>query len=187
MLLEYGTRLRQQPSDVKPHPVRMGTWAPASLLYHANARCTRPSRWPPVLCDHAEDQVPQLLRGLSSPHLPPDSRNPPPLETETHSLPADHSLRRNDDQGLLPSGQTRRARTLKSRSKVPRLGRGGRRFNTTTCWLKARFLRRRLRCPRKTRTRVAKQSLRNRSMARSDNRTAAGGKSYVIHFPIGQG
>lgn len=60
-----------------------------------DARCA-PSR---VLDDHAEDQVPYLLRGRFPPNLPPDSRNPPPIEAETRSVPADHCFRRDDDEG----------------------------------------------------------------------------------------
>jgi hypothetical protein len=68
--------------------------------------------------------------------------------------------------------QTRRATTQKTRSRVLRLGRGRRRFRTESCWRKAKFSRRRLRCERKRRTIVPRKSLTNRSMARSYTRTA---------------
>jgi hypothetical protein len=64
-----------------------------------NATCTA-SR---VFGSHAEDQIPYLLRGRSSPSMRPDSRNPRPIETETHSVPAGYGFRRNDDQALLPT------------------------------------------------------------------------------------
>jgi hypothetical protein len=60
-----------------------------------------PSR---VLGDHAEDQIPYLLGGLFSPTVPPDSRNQPPIKTKADSVPTDHCFRRDDDEGLLPTG-----------------------------------------------------------------------------------
>src|ERR1700741_2088939 len=68
--------------------------------------------------------------------------------------------------------QTRRATTQKTRSKLLRLGRGRRRFRTESCWRRAKFSRRKLRCERKRRTIVPKKSLTNRSMASSYTRTA---------------
>jgi hypothetical protein len=68
--------------------------------------------------------------------------------------------------------QTRRATIQNSLSKVLSLGRGRRRFRTESCWRKAKFSRRRLRCERNRRAIVPMKSLRNRSMARSYIRTA---------------
>ena len=64
----------------------------------------------------------------------------------------------------LQPDQTPRATTQKSLSKMPRLGRGWRRFSTASCWRKARFSRRRLRCVRKSRISVPNQSLLYRGM-----------------------
>ena len=67
--------------------------------------------------------------------------------------------------------QNRRTATQKILSKRRSLRRGCRRFSTASCWRKARFSRRRLRRAPKSRSSVPRQSLGNRNMARSYNRT----------------
>jgi len=57
---------------------------------------------PPAANDHTEDQFPNLLRRPSPSNLPPDSGDPPPVQTKTSPVPADDGFRRDDDERLLP-------------------------------------------------------------------------------------
>ena len=57
-----------------------------------------------IVCRHLEDEIPDLLGWL----LPSDSLFHPgdqaPVPAEAGTVPADHGLRRNDDERTLPSG-----------------------------------------------------------------------------------
>jgi hypothetical protein len=55
-----------------------------------------------VLGDHAEDQLPDLLRRLLSPNLHPDFGDQLPVKAEISPMPSDHGLRRDHDEGLFP-------------------------------------------------------------------------------------
>jgi len=57
-----------------------------------------------VLNDHTEDQFPNLLRRRPSSDLPPDSGDQPPVHTKASPVPPDDGFRRDDNEGLLPSG-----------------------------------------------------------------------------------
>src|ERR1700683_314517 len=52
--------------------------------------------------DHAEDQLPNLLRRLLSPNLHPDFGDQLPVKAETSPMPSDHGLRRDHDEALFP-------------------------------------------------------------------------------------
>ena len=78
----------------------LGNIEPEHEKLAVNARGS-PNR---ILGDHAENQIPYLLGGLFSPTVPLDSRNQPPIKTKSNSVPADHCFRRDDDEGLLPTG-----------------------------------------------------------------------------------
>ena len=80
--------------------------------------------------------------------------------------------------------QKRRATTQKSLSKLLRLGRGWRRFRTESCWRKAKFSRRRLRCARKRRTSVPMHSLTNRSISRSYYQNAGRTPAAMLLIPM---
>ena len=56
-----------------------------------------------VVLNHAEDQLAQLLRRRPSPNRSPDSGDHPPIHAKAGPVPADNSLRSDDDDRLLPS------------------------------------------------------------------------------------
>ena len=56
-----------------------------------------------VFRNHAEDQLPQLLRRRPSPNRLPDSGDQPPIHAKAGPVPADNSLRNDDDDRPLPS------------------------------------------------------------------------------------
>jgi len=56
----------------------------------------------PILGHHSEDQFANLFRSLSSPDLPPDLRDRPPIHLKTSPVPADHRLGRDHDERLFP-------------------------------------------------------------------------------------
>src|SRR4029077_4154967 len=57
-----------------------------------------------ILSDHAEDQIPNFLRGLSSSEWPWYFQNQFPIQQEASAVPPDHRLRRYDNESLFPSG-----------------------------------------------------------------------------------
>jgi len=57
-----------------------------------------------ILSHHAEDQIPNFLRSLSSPDWPSYFRNQLPIQPEASAVPPDHRLRRHDNESLFPSG-----------------------------------------------------------------------------------
>ncbi len=57
-----------------------------------------------VLNDQTEDQFPNLLRCPFPSHVPPHSGNQSPLHPKTTPVPADDGFRRDQDEGLPPSG-----------------------------------------------------------------------------------
>ena len=63
-------------------------------------RCT-PSR---ILRNHPEDQGTNLFRDSLSAGAAANPRENAPIEAEPSSVPANHGLRRDDDEGLLPTG-----------------------------------------------------------------------------------
>jgi hypothetical protein len=84
------------------HPTEDGSLGEIKTEHEELAMDARGApRW--VLNDHAEDQLPNLLRRPSSSNLRPDSGDQPPVQTKTGSVPADHGFGRDDDEGLLPS------------------------------------------------------------------------------------
>ena len=56
-----------------------------------------------VLYAHAEDQLPNLLRRLSSSNLRPDSIDHLPVQTKTSPVPADYGFLPDDHESLVPS------------------------------------------------------------------------------------
>jgi hypothetical protein len=56
-----------------------------------------------VLSNHPKDQLPNLLRHLSSSDLRPGLGDRPPVHAKTCAVPADDGFGRNDDEGVLPS------------------------------------------------------------------------------------
>jgi hypothetical protein len=56
-----------------------------------------------ILCNHAEDEVVQLLADASSSHTGPMPREPRPIQLELHLMPANDSLRLDEDQCPPPS------------------------------------------------------------------------------------
>jgi len=56
-----------------------------------------------ILSNHLEDQFPNFLRRLSSPHLRPGPGDQPPVQAQTGLMPLDYSLGCNHDQRLFPS------------------------------------------------------------------------------------
>jgi hypothetical protein len=57
-----------------------------------------------ILVNHSEDQFLNFLRDSSPPRWLSKSENQPPVQTETCQMPANHCLRRNDDQSFFPAG-----------------------------------------------------------------------------------
>ena len=57
-----------------------------------------------ILSHHAEDQIPNFLRSLSSSDWPSYFRNQLPIQPEASAVPPDHRLRRHDNESLFPSG-----------------------------------------------------------------------------------
>ena len=55
-----------------------------------------------VLGNHPEDQLPHLLRRLSSPDRLLHFRNQSPIQSEAGLVPPDHRFRRDDDEGFFP-------------------------------------------------------------------------------------
>jgi hypothetical protein len=53
-----------------------------------------------VLDDHLEDQLSNLLRGLSSSNWLPGFGNHPPIQMKTCTVPADYHFRCDDDEGV---------------------------------------------------------------------------------------
>src|SRR6516165_6011918 len=56
-----------------------------------------------VFRNHAEDQLPQLLRRRPSPNRSPDSGDHPPIHAKAGPVPADNSFRSDDNNRVLPS------------------------------------------------------------------------------------
>jgi len=56
-----------------------------------------------ILNNHPEDQFPNFLRRLSSPHLRPGPGDQSPVQAEAGPVPPDYSLGCNRDQRLFPS------------------------------------------------------------------------------------
>jgi hypothetical protein len=56
-----------------------------------------------ILDDHLDDQLPKLLRGLSSPNWIPDFGDHPPIPMKTSPVPADDRFGCDDDEGVFPS------------------------------------------------------------------------------------
>jgi hypothetical protein len=85
-----------------PHPSQNGSFRDVKaehLQLAVNARRT-PCR---VLCDHAEDQVPQFLANPPSSPAHSMSRQPCPIKLESGSMPSDHSLRLTKHKRPYPS------------------------------------------------------------------------------------
>jgi hypothetical protein len=82
-----------------------------------------------------------------------------------------HCFRGNDDEGLLPTRPDSPSNHPEEPIEAARLGRGWHRFGTESCWRKAKFSRRRLRCEQKRRTSVPVLNLTNRNMASTYTRT----------------
>src|ERR1700724_2750682 len=55
-----------------------------------------------ILGDHPEDQLPHLLRRLSSPDRLLHFRNQSPIQSEAGLVAPDHRFRRHHDEGLFP-------------------------------------------------------------------------------------
>ncbi len=77
----------------------LGDIEPEHEKFSVDAR-RAPSR---VLSNHAKDEIPYLFGCLSSPHSPPDSRNGPPIQPKTSSVPADRGFGRDDEEALPPT------------------------------------------------------------------------------------
>ena len=153
--------------------VRWDERSDQSSFQTINSNSFTRSRPSGILGHHAEDQIPNLLGGRSAASLLRDPGNRPqyrrkPVRCQRTAV-SGVTMRRDCFQ----ADQTRRATTQKSLSKLPRLGRGWRRFRTESCCRKAKFSRRRLRCERKRRTIVPMKSLTNRNMAKSYTRMLA--------------
>jgi hypothetical protein len=57
-----------------------------------------------ILSDHAEDQIPNVLRSLSSSDWPWYFRNQFPIQPEASAVPPDHRLRCHNNESLFPFG-----------------------------------------------------------------------------------
>jgi hypothetical protein len=85
-----------------PHPTQHGTFRSVEaqhLQLTVNAR-RAPSG---ILRDHAKDQLAQFPAHTLSSHGGPMPREPPPIQLETRSVPANNSLRLDEDQRPIPS------------------------------------------------------------------------------------
>ena len=58
-----------------------------------------------ILGHHSEDQIPNLLRSLSSSDWPWYFRNQLPIQPEASAVPPDHRLRCHNNESLFPFGQ----------------------------------------------------------------------------------
>jgi hypothetical protein len=83
------------------HPARDGSFRDIKTQHEKlamNPRCS-PSR---ILVHDPEDQLANFLRSLSSPNLPPDFRDQPPIHLKTGPVPTDHGFGRDHDERLFP-------------------------------------------------------------------------------------
>jgi hypothetical protein len=56
-----------------------------------------------ILNNHPEDQLPNLLRRLFSPHLHPDSGDQPPIQAESGPVPSHDRFRVHHEESSFPA------------------------------------------------------------------------------------
>jgi hypothetical protein len=128
-----------------------------------------PSR---ILRHHAVDQFPDLLRDPPSANLTSHLRDHAPVHAKAGTMPANHRLRSNEDEGLLPGKQQRRADTQKSLSSALSLGLGCLRFRTVSCCRSTKFSMINPRRERRQRTSSPNHSRKKRTMGNSHTKSA---------------
>src|ERR1039458_4515676 len=86
----------------KCHPPQQGTFR---IVEAQHLQLTVNARRAPsgILRDHAKDQFAQFPAHTLSSHGGPMPREPPPIQLETRSVPANNSLRLDEDQRPIPS------------------------------------------------------------------------------------